>query len=319
MRIVLGVPLVNELSKGHLHMQVENALKVGYDEIVFLDDGSTDGTWEVLKEYERKYSHIHAFRNDQNSVLSKGMNRWMKVAELCSKYEPDWINHRACDHLFSSSAFKHTENLLRKQLERFYNEDVHVVAVPEVHLWRSEWWYRTDSHWGHAATHDVVNLIWRYNPNYAFEGEFIASGMHVGRHLPNNFGVKHPRVIGINNSLSLKPPLPIVMLHYGYSSHEKIAQKFKWNMKTAQHIKNRALGMPSPKNMPRPDTWHHYNGYKAAYELMISLKKVSALWYDVPIPDIDAPSIRSLYEAVREYNPEVAEQYKILFEARFGG
>ena len=50
MRIVLGVPMRNELEKGHLHSQLENALKISYDDIVVLDDGSTDGTWDVLQE-----------------------------------------------------------------------------------------------------------------------------------------------------------------------------------------------------------------------------------------------------------------------------
>ena len=318
MRIVLGVPLVNELSRGHLHIQVENALKVGYDEIIFLDDGSTDGTWEALKKYETQHDHIHIFKNDQNSVLSKGSNRWMKVAELCSRYEPDWVMHRACDHLLSCSAFKHTDNLFRKQLEKYLNEAVTVISVPEVHLWRSEWWYRTDLHWGHAATHDVLSLIWKYNPMYSFSGEFKHSGMHAGRHLPNYFGVKSPEVRGINADLSSKAPLPIVVLHYGYSSYEKIATKFKWNMKTAQVIGKRALGMPSPDRMPLPETWNQFNGYKAAYELSLELERVPQSWFEEKVPNAPFPEMKSLYDVVYTYDPRIAERYRILFNNRFG-
>ena len=55
MRVVLGVTMHNEIDYGpHVYRQLDDALEMKYDDIVVLDDGSTDGTWDVLKEYESK-------------------------------------------------------------------------------------------------------------------------------------------------------------------------------------------------------------------------------------------------------------------------
>lgn len=35
-------------------------------EIVVVDDCSTDGTWFILKEYERRFPNVHVFRNEEN-------------------------------------------------------------------------------------------------------------------------------------------------------------------------------------------------------------------------------------------------------------
>jgi len=58
MKVVLGVGMYNEIDYGpHVWLQMEDALAMDYDDIVILDDGSTDGTWDVLEEYSRKYNN----------------------------------------------------------------------------------------------------------------------------------------------------------------------------------------------------------------------------------------------------------------------
>ena len=39
---------------------------VSVDEIIIQDDCSTDGTYDILLEYEQKYSSIKIYRNSQN-------------------------------------------------------------------------------------------------------------------------------------------------------------------------------------------------------------------------------------------------------------
>lgn len=81
MRIVLGMACYNEML--HIERKLERVLNMDYnDEIVILDDGSTDGTWAVINDYASKFKNIHAYRNSANSILSHGQNRWKTLYDL---------------------------------------------------------------------------------------------------------------------------------------------------------------------------------------------------------------------------------------------
>lgn len=49
-------------------------------ELVICDDCSTDGTWDILKEYAEKYTYVRIFRNDKNLGYVKNFE---KVISLC--------------------------------------------------------------------------------------------------------------------------------------------------------------------------------------------------------------------------------------------
>ena len=102
MKIVLAVTTFNEIA--HVNLQLDNALEMGcYSEIVVLDDGSSDGTWDVLKQYAKKHNNIHVYRNEVNSVINKGKNRWAQISELVKPYAPTWVNNRACDIIYPAN------------------------------------------------------------------------------------------------------------------------------------------------------------------------------------------------------------------------
>jgi glycosyltransferase involved in cell wall biosynthesis len=103
MNIVLNITAYNE--EPMMAKQLDNALELKcHDHIVVLDDGSTDGTWDILQQYVRKHNNIHVFRNEKNSILFGGENRWKTVLRHAEQFEPTWINNRATDILFSYSA-----------------------------------------------------------------------------------------------------------------------------------------------------------------------------------------------------------------------
>ncbi|BDU51412.1 glycosyltransferase family 2 protein [Haliovirga abyssi] len=52
--------VLNEIK--HIDGLIKNLLDAKVDEIIFLDGGSTDGTYEKLQEYEEEYEHIRAIR-----------------------------------------------------------------------------------------------------------------------------------------------------------------------------------------------------------------------------------------------------------------
>ena len=50
-------------------------------EIVFVDDGSTDGTWDVAQRYAKSNSRIHVVRNDRNRDVGYSFKRGVAMAE----------------------------------------------------------------------------------------------------------------------------------------------------------------------------------------------------------------------------------------------
>ena len=315
--MVLGVPMHNELSKGHLHLQLENALAIGYDEIVILDDSSTDGSWEALEEYRKNYDNIHLINNKHNSILSKGVNRWKVVIEKCAEFKPDWINVRAGDHTYSYPAFKDGPNMFRSQLEKFFDEGINLVHLKQLHLWRSDWWYRIDSRWG-GRKYLYCDFIWRYNKKFRFH-RHIKSQMHIKMYIPDKLGFKKVRKAPINRGLG---DSHIVIFHHGMSTHEKIVNKFKWYMTAASRVPAICPNMPSPKKgrMPGPNGWKRLAGYGVLHEFGIKLKKVRNIWFKDDVPkDVKPPKIESLSEIIKEYSPRIARQYQDLYDKKIKG
>ena len=69
------LPTLNE--KGHIIELIKNIQKVFSEinqnyEIILVDDNSTDGTIEILKEIEKKYENLKLFvRENQKKKFSK--------------------------------------------------------------------------------------------------------------------------------------------------------------------------------------------------------------------------------------------------------
>jgi len=311
MKIAAAIPIFND--EIFIEQSVQNCIDVGYDNVVYFDDGSTDSTYEKLKYFTAQYSHIDVLHNEQNSVLSNTGNRWQMVTEECKKFNPDWVMVRAADESLSYCAFRRNQDLLRKSLERIWNNsEILMVAFPMVHLWRSSWWYRADGEWGHAATNDVSDSCWRNDSGWEFINSYRKSGIHIGGHRPNKFNRRLIKV-GINGYTGDVPPLSIVVLHYGVASHELIGDKIDYQLATAMAVGNRAVGVPSPLSVPAPRRWGGLNGYKAAYELNIRFEKVSQLWYEDLVPNEPQPKIKSLYNVIAKYSKPLAEKYAKIY------
>jgi glycosyltransferase involved in cell wall biosynthesis len=83
MSIELSVvmPLFNEAGaiqgvlKDHLQVLSKINDQISGYEIVCLDDGSTDNTWEILQQFQNKYPQIRTLRNVHNLGISPSFNR----------------------------------------------------------------------------------------------------------------------------------------------------------------------------------------------------------------------------------------------------
>ncbi len=54
-------------------------------EILIVDDGSTDNTFQLINQYTQRYSHIHSFQNDVNRGISYSRNKAIYAARS------DWV------------------------------------------------------------------------------------------------------------------------------------------------------------------------------------------------------------------------------------
>jgi len=311
--ISLGIPMYNELIKGHLHETIENALAIGFDDIVILDDGSDDGSWEVLQDYADKYPLIRVYKTDLNSVFNKGKNRWKFIVDRMAEKSPDWIVIRAADQIYSHKATIEGGDLFRKKLTEFYRRGIEIVRIPLAHLWRSRTWYRADNIWGEALLTHSKSPIWRFHPNYSYNGREL-TGTHRGWHHPSFWGFgKGRKLKGINiNGGKGIAEWDIVVLHLGHTTHHNKVLKFRWSMEAAKNnaTNGRSATMPPPDKMPPVNRWLQYDGYKGFHEFKIVLKRANPSWFPEGTSlNEPEPELESFYELILEYNKIRAAEY----------
>lgn len=313
MRLVLTTPMYNEVN--HIDTYMENVFDLDiYDDIVVLDDGSDDGTYDKLKFYESNYDNIHVFRNEQNSIESRGINRWYTLSQFTRDLNPDWVNVRAADTFYSYKC----KDLLKHRLEHYTELGMHVVAMPWVNVWRSKTWARMDGMWGNWVLGDGIRTFWRFNKNFSWHEEHTKTGMHQGFVIPTYLNLSEPFK---TRNMNLERPWEMVNLHLGMCDHDCMVEKFRSTMKNASDAAKmgRSFGMPPPSNMPPVREWGRFNGYMAFYEFGMKLERVPQSWKeDVDEINESYPKIESLYEVIKEFNKPRAEEYKTLFERTYG-
>ena len=83
-------------SKDSISNSVESILNQTYEKIEFLimDDNSNDGTFDILKEYEKKDKRIKLSRNRKNIGLTKSLNILLNKAEggLIARQDADDVS-----------------------------------------------------------------------------------------------------------------------------------------------------------------------------------------------------------------------------------
>lgn len=88
-------------------------------ELIIIDDGSTDTSWEIIQRYAREDERIKAFQNESNQKLVYTRNKALWYVNVKSKY----IGICDADDLISSDRLAKTLLYLEK------NDDISVVWI----------------------------------------------------------------------------------------------------------------------------------------------------------------------------------------------
>jgi len=311
MSILLAVTTHNE--ELHIGFQLDNALSMGcYDNIVILDDGSTDNTWNIISNYATNFKNIHIFRNDKNSVLSNGENRWVTISNIIrdSGFNPTWVNNRAADIVYPIKSGK----ILVEQIEYLTAKGAQTISISFVNLWRSDSYYRVDGWWNEGIIDERMKVLWKYDNNFVWSDYDLKAGMHQGASIPS---IHRKLNMGISSGKSAFGLVP--GLHYGMSSHAKMVSRFCWSMEKAIASSkiNRSFDMPPPDRMPQVMYWGKFNGYKVFYEFNMRFEKLRNDWL-LGNETFVKPKVESLYDTIKKYNSIRAEEYLELFRRHYG-
>ena len=67
-------------SKNTIRRSIESIISQTYSNIEFLiiDDGSTDNTYSICKEYETNFDNVFVYKNKQNIGLTKSLNKLIR-------------------------------------------------------------------------------------------------------------------------------------------------------------------------------------------------------------------------------------------------
>ena len=81
----------------YLSQSVESILNQTYEnfEFVIIDDGSTDNSYSILKQYASQYSQIVLIKNEKNLGLTKSLNLGLKIAKgkYIGRQDADDVSH----------------------------------------------------------------------------------------------------------------------------------------------------------------------------------------------------------------------------------
>lgn len=109
------VSVVMSVYNGTIYLQesLESILNQTFTdfEFIIIDDKSTDNTWEILTEYNRRDSRIKLFKNAENMGLTKSLNKGLKQAL------GDYIARQDADDVSLPDRFKLQTRFLDQHLE----------------------------------------------------------------------------------------------------------------------------------------------------------------------------------------------------------
>lgn len=199
-KIIAGMLVKNEA--GRWLRQVCSILEELSDELIILDDGSTDGTVDICKEYAKPGN---IWVNSESLWETNEVFRRKELFNLCmekSKNENDWILIIDADEIICEH--KQVRDAMLSNWNKFLICDTFTFRLFD--MWSNSH-YRNDDLW-HAHTHYWPMAYRAKNKKYIWNEQ----GLHCGR-FPVNIGS-----IIVNTDFKIK--------HMGWSTPEDRQKKY---------------------------------------------------------------------------------------------
>ena len=102
-KVSIIVPAYNV--EKYIYRAIESILRQTYQniEVIIIDDGSTDRTWNVIKDYSEKYSIIKAYHQANNGVSAARNNGLNQITgDYCIFLDSDdWLEDNAIEYLLN--------------------------------------------------------------------------------------------------------------------------------------------------------------------------------------------------------------------------
>ena len=127
----------NCISQNYPFEECINSLKSNFDEVVVVDAGSTDGTWERLQEIKgiRAYKHDVNFDHPRWAIKSDGELKAKARGYITS----DWAWQMDVDEVISPNSRNKIQSLLQRAPKAF-----DLISLPVVEYWGSSGKVRVD-------------------------------------------------------------------------------------------------------------------------------------------------------------------------------
>ena len=111
--ISIVLPVYN--GERYLKKSIESCLNQSYRnwELLIIDDGSTDRSAEIAKEYVQIDSRVHYYRNEHNLKLPKTLNRGFSLASGA------YLTWTSADNYYYENAFEKMVQALEKEKSDF--------------------------------------------------------------------------------------------------------------------------------------------------------------------------------------------------------
>lgn len=153
-------------------------------EFIIIDDGSSDGSWDIIQSYANRDTRIIALKNDENLRICKTLNKWISHSnwEYIARMDSDdismpnrflkqiqyleenqhiwvcWSNCKFIDQKWDIWVEKKYPIDNIKHYIRYRNPILHPSVMIRKHLIDKVWWY--DDQYVYAEDLDLRVRIW---------------------------------------------------------------------------------------------------------------------------------------------------------------
>ena len=135
------VPTYN--SERHIKQCLDSILSQSHSdlELICVDDGSTDGTLEILERYASKDSRMKLIKRRENLGISSARNAALSVAHgewLMFVDSDDWISPNTCEQAIATARSHQADTVAWCYTREFASQSLPKVFEPSERVWEGD-------------------------------------------------------------------------------------------------------------------------------------------------------------------------------------